>query len=229
MSTLVNVARLHLVDRLTYTVLPWAIFAFTFLVNYVIFAIIPPGPGVGYTGAVSSIYIFMVVLGVLAITRSLPFGFTLGLSRRTYYLGTVGLALATCAMWSVVLTVLWAVEGWTDGWGVKMHFFRVGWILDGPWYQVLLTSFVLLLLMFLSGMWVGLVHRRFGVPGVVALGALLVLVVLAGVVLISVTDQWAAFGRFLADLNILSATAILAVVAAAMGLGGFGTIRRITV
>lgn len=229
MSTLVNVARLHLVDRLTYTWLPWGILAFAFLVNYVILAIMPAGPGVGYTGGIVSIYIFILVLGVVSMTRSLPFGFTLGLSRRAYYLGTVGLAVATSALWSGVLTALWAVEGWTDGWGIKMHFFRVNWILDGPWYQVLLTSFVLLLLMFATGMWFGLAHRRFGVPGVVVLSALLVLVVLVVVVLISTTDSWTEFGQFLTDLNILRATGILAVVAAAMGLGGFGTIRRITV
>ena len=36
MKTLVNVARYHLVDRITYVALPWAILAFSFLINLAI-------------------------------------------------------------------------------------------------------------------------------------------------------------------------------------------------
>ena len=42
MKTLVNVARYHLVDRITYLALPWAILAFSFLVNLAIAALAPP-------------------------------------------------------------------------------------------------------------------------------------------------------------------------------------------
>ena len=38
MTTLVNIARYHLVDRLTYLALPWGIMAFSFLVNLAIAA-----------------------------------------------------------------------------------------------------------------------------------------------------------------------------------------------
>ncbi len=40
-----------------------------------------------------------------------------------------------------------------------LHFFRVPWIMDGPWYTTWLTSFVLLVLFlfFFYGMWYGLV------------------------------------------------------------------------
>ena len=44
MNTLVNVARYHLVDRLTFVALPWGIMAFSFLVNIVISAAGPYGP-----------------------------------------------------------------------------------------------------------------------------------------------------------------------------------------
>jgi len=36
MKTLVNVARYHLADRVTYLALPWGILAFSFLINVVI-------------------------------------------------------------------------------------------------------------------------------------------------------------------------------------------------
>jgi hypothetical protein len=63
---------------------------------------------------------------------------------------------------------LQAVERATGGWGLSLHFFRVPWIMDGPWYQTWLTSFVLLVLFFLYGMWYGLVFRRWSMPGLVA-------------------------------------------------------------
>ncbi len=123
-------------------------------------------PSGNFTGALVtisiSIYIFMVVIGLQAATRFLPFALTLGESRRTYYLGTVLLIVALCALYASLLTVLWAVEGATNGWGLQLHYFRVPWILDGPWYQVLVTNGVLLALVFLFGLWCGLIHRRFG-------------------------------------------------------------------
>jgi len=51
MKTPVNVARYHLVDRLTYVALPWGILIFSFLVNLAIVAAVPPPAGhASYTG-----------------------------------------------------------------------------------------------------------------------------------------------------------------------------------
>ena len=94
----VTVGRLHLVDRFSYTWLLWGILPFTFLVNLAIFAVIPQTqPNGDFTGALLTIYIFMTVIGVQAATKFLPFAFTLGVSRRTYYLGTVALVVGLCA------------------------------------------------------------------------------------------------------------------------------------
>src|SRR5215813_344115 len=88
MKTLVNVARYHTVDRLIYFGLPWAIMAFSFLVNLAISALAPVGPNGNYTGGLVTIYIFLLLAGALSMTRELPFGLMLGVSRRAYYLGT---------------------------------------------------------------------------------------------------------------------------------------------
>ncbi len=230
MTTMVKVARLHLVDRFSYTWLLWGVFAFTFLVNYILFAAIGPVQEDGsYTGALLCIYIFMVVIGIQAATKFLPFAFTLGVSRRTYFLGTVALVVGLCALYAAVMTVLWWVEALTDGWGINMHFFRVPWILDGPWYQVLATNFVLLSLIFLTGLLFGLIYRRFGMVGMVLFSGASVVIALAAVLLVTWRQWWAQLGAYLVDLDILSATGILAIVAAVTALGGYVTIRRITV
>ena len=51
-NTIIKVARLHLVDRFSYTWLVWGVLAFTFVVNCAIFAVIgrPQSDG-NYTGA----------------------------------------------------------------------------------------------------------------------------------------------------------------------------------
>jgi hypothetical protein len=225
-----RVARLHLVDRYSYTWLVWGVLGFAFAVNLAIFAVLPQTqPDGNYTGALMTIYIFMLVIGVQAATKFLPFALTLGVSRRTYYLGTVALVVGLCALYSAVLTVLWWIEGLTDGWGLQLHFFRVPWILDGPWYQVLLTNVVLLFLVFVFGLWSGLVYRRFALVGSVVFFAALTLVVVGAAILLTWWEAWPAVGRFLADLNIVTASLLLAAVAVMISLGGYLTIRRITV
>jgi hypothetical protein len=229
MNTLVNVARYHLVDRLTFVALPWGIMAFSFLVNIVISLSVPTGPHGIYTGGLSTIYIFLLIAGALIMTRSLPFGLMLGISRRTYYLGTTLLVLTLGAVYGLALTLLQAVERATGGWGLSLHFFRIPWILDGPWYQTWLTSFVLLVAFFLYGMWYGLVFRRWNVAGLVLFIAAQILVALLVVVAVSMTHNWTAFGHFFTTVTAIAVTGVLAAVAVAMGVGGLSTIRRVTV
>lgn len=229
-SRILRVARLHLVDRFSYTWLLWGVLAFTFVVNWVLFAAIGPTQQDGsYTGALLSIYIFMIVIGIQAATKFLPFAFTLGVSRRTYFLGTVALVVGLCAVYSAMLTLLWWIEAVTEGWGIRMHFFRVPWILDGPWYQVLLTNFVLLSMIFLAGLLFGLIFRRFGVMGMIVFYGVAVLLGLAAALILTWQQWWAQLWDFLVHLDILSATGIVAIVAAVVGLAGYGIIRGLRV
>lgn len=154
---------------------------------------------------------------------------TLGVSRRSYFVGTLTLMLGLAVAYGAVLTVLWWLEGLTGGWWMRLHFFRVPWILDGPWSQVLLTNVALLAMSLLFGLWCGLVYRRFGSVGIVAFLAALTLTAVIAAVLVTWGQAWSQVGRFLAELDIVAGSLLVAVVAAVAGLGGFLTIRRITV
>jgi hypothetical protein len=229
MNTLVNVARYHLVERIAWLAMPWGILAFSFLVNAVIAATAPlPAQGF-YTGGLASIYVFLLICGALSMSRSLPFGMMLGVSRRTYYLGTGLLVLVMGVVFGLVLTLLQLVERASNGWGLRLHFFQVPWIMDGPWYQTWLTSFVLLVLFALYGVWYGLVFRRWSVLGLVTFIAAQMVVALLAVVAISLFHDWSAVGHFFTALTAVALTGVLAVIAAAMGAGGLSTIRRVTV
>ena len=84
MKTLVNVARYHLVNRIAYVALPWAILAFSFLVNLAIAAMAPQQPGGMYTGDWSA-STFSCSLRCAEHDRGTAVPTDAGLSRRSYY------------------------------------------------------------------------------------------------------------------------------------------------
>lgn len=228
--TWVNVARYHLIDRVTYVGLPWAVLAFAFLVDFVIIAAIHPGPRAdAWTLGLFTIYAFSFSYGLLSVVRSLPFGLALGMSRRSYYLGTAFLAVTLSAVYGLALALLQVAERLTGGWGVHMLFFRVPWILDGPWYLTWLTSFVVLALMSVYGMWFRLVYRRWSLIGVVSFIAAQVIVLLAAALVVTWASAWANIGHFFTGLSAAGLTGVLAAAAVALLAGGSATIRRVAV
>jgi hypothetical protein len=196
----------------------------------VIFATAPDsGSTHRYTGAACITFIFFLIMGVYSLSRTLPFGMSLGFSRRAYYLGTALLAVALAAADGLALTVLQAIERGSGGWGIALHFFRVPYILDGPWYLTWLTSFTGLSLLFGYGMWLGLVQRRWGLTGSLSFFASQATVAVVAVLLITWAHAWTAAGHFFATLSAARLTCILAVLAAALLSGGYATIRRVVI
>jgi hypothetical protein len=244
MSTLVKVARYHLVQPFQYLAVPWMVMGFAFAVNVIIFATNPASQHTvatanglvsvastdgRYTGALSSFFIMFLVLGLVGISRSLPFGLALGVSRRSYYAGTALLAVALAAADGLALTGLQAIERATGGWGVHMGFFRVPYLLNGPWYLTWLTSFVGLALLFVYGMWFGIVWRRWNLAGTLAFIAAQVTVLLGAALAVTWAHGWAGVGHFFTGLTAAGLTGLLAVLAVALLAGGTATIRRATV
>jgi hypothetical protein len=230
MNTWINIARYHMVDRLTYTALPWIIQGFSFALSLAIFAALGASTSkASYSGALATIYIFFCVIGGWSISRRLQFALTLGVSRRSYYAGTALLAVSLAAVDGLALTVLQLIERATDGWGIGLHFFRVPYILPGPWYLTWLTSFVGLALMFVYGMWYGLVYQRWNLFGLLIFIAAQVTVAAAVVLIATGAHDWAGVGRFFTTLTVAGLTGVLAVLAAALLASGYATIRRVTV
>jgi hypothetical protein len=237
MNTWVKVARYHLVQPYPYLVVTWGILAFSFAVNVVVYALVPVGHSAGaaavpdgrYTGALCSIFLYFMVLGVNSIGRWLPFGLALGISRRSYYAGTALLAAGLAAADGLVLAVLQVIERATNGWGVQMGFFRVPYLLDGPWYLTWLSSFVGLTLLFVYGMWFGIVYRRWGLIGTIAFIAAQVTVLLAASLLVSWAHGWTSVHHFFTALTAAGLTGLLAVLVLALLAGGQVTLRRATI
>lgn len=226
MNTWVKVARYHLMMSANYLVLPW-ILPFSFAVG-----VVTAGrSGHDAAGYLLSFFLYFAVLGMQTIGRSLPFGLTLGASRRSFYFGTALLGMALALVSGLALTALQAIERATGGWGLSMQFFRVPYLLDGPWYVTWLTSAVGLFALFVYGMWYGIVHNRWGLLGTLAFIAVQALVVVAGVVVVTF-ERWhvwsAADGSF-AGLTALGLTGVIAALAVLLLVGGHAAIRRVTV
>jgi hypothetical protein len=125
--------------------------------------------------------------------------------------------------------VLQLIERGTGGWGLRMHFFRVQYLLAGPWYLTWLTSFVGLALMLAWGMWFGIVYRRWSLAGLLSFIAAQVLVLAVVLLGIGVTHAWHGVGHFFTTLTIEGLTGLLAAAAVALLAGGYGTVRRLAV
>lgn len=231
MNTWVKVARYHLSQPMVF-LMPWANLAFAFIVCLIVFSQVPissPDTGSRWTGALASLLGTVFAVSVQTIGRSLPFGLTLGMSRRSYYAGTALTGMVIAFVNAVGITVLQAIERATNGWGVTMGFFRVPYILAGPWYATWLTAFVAGAMLFIYGMWYGIVYRRWGLSGTVTFVAAQVLVALAGSLAVTWTHAWPSVGGFFTGLTALGLTGVFAALAVVLLAGGHATVRRAAV
>lgn len=224
----VLVGRLHLVDRLGWIALPLMILASSFLINYLIWVIVGRLPDGNYTGGLAFLPSYAFALGIITITKTLHFAFSLSVTRRTYFLGTWGTGLMIGAVTAVGTVLLARIEAATDGWGYDGHYFRIPWLLDGPWYQDLAVMFALMSVVFALGMWVSLFTLRRGVTTLlVTLLGWAIGLALVGV-LVTWQEWWGNIGDALAGLSPFGLAGILAGLTALAGLGGYNTIRRLT-
>ena len=227
MNAMIKVVRYHLVMPVMFLGLPWAALAAVFAVNAA------QGGDKAFRAGLAVIFIMFFVTGVQRIGRWLPFSLALGATRRSFYAGTALLGVSMALVSGLVIAGLQAIERATSGWGLSITFFRVPYILSGPWYATWLTSFVGLSALFVYGMWYGIVNRRWGMLGLLAFIAIQVLAALA----ISFAYSRAGGGALLlrpagahpATLTAVELTGVIAALTVVCLAGGHATIRRAAV
>ncbi len=226
MNNWIKVARAHFVGAINFFAYPWLILGLNFFIALVVNQAVGGGLRSGELGA---IYAAFLAMGVIAVVRWLPFVLALGVSRGTYFMGITLVALAISVVDGLVLAVLQALERGTGGWGASLHFFRVPYLLSGPWYLTWLTSFVLLTVFFVWGMWFGVVYRRWSVTGLLVFITAQVLAIVAAIWITTSAHAWSSFGHFFTTLSVEGLTGLLAVLAVVLFGGGFATIRHVAV
>ena len=187
MNSIANVVRLHTRGRSYWLVFPLSIVLSSFAINLII-AVIVGGDTAIYTGGLSSIYVYMLVLGSLTVKETFAFALGFSVRRRDYYLGTLVMAVATCAVLAFLMWLLSLVEAYLiPGWGVNLHFFHLPYLTDGPLAGQLWIFFVVMVCMYFLGFAPACVFQRFRSIGLYSLAA---------VVLVPVTVAWFAATRW---------------------------------
>jgi hypothetical protein len=225
-----QVARIQLVNPPVQMLMPWAVLGLSFVINLIIFSLIPDDPDNGrITGGLMTIYIFVLVTHLVTMTQLFPFALGLSVTRRDFFVGNAGFVVVQSVVQGLVLTLLAAIERASGGWGTGMHFFDLPFMATGNWFTQWLALTVPFLFVSFVSILAGTIFKRYGQLGmwVASLAGL----VLGGAAAVLVTwlGAWGAVGRFFVQTPPLMLfagyPAALALVAAVLA---WLTLRRAT-
>jgi hypothetical protein len=227
----VKVARIQTVNLPIQLGMPWLILGIAFAINLVIFALVPDPPAgePKVTGAILSIYVFMLIAHLQSMTQVFPFALGLSVTRRDFFTGTSLLIVAQSLVQGILLTIMLGIERLTGGWGMDLSFFGVPFLVQDNWFLQALVYTVPFLLLSFASIFAGTVYKRWGQFGVYVLmiGGLVLLG--AAAVITTWQQAWGAVGRFFADTSALMLLAgyplVLSVLLAA---AGYLALRRAT-
>ncbi|HZG86459.1 hypothetical protein [Paenibacillus sp.] len=217
--------KMMLLDVRTSAAIFWAILFFVYgLLALLLYRF---GGGEATTGGLTPMYIYMVILGIVALRETLPYALGMSVRRKDYYFGLLGGGLAVAAAFSAFSTLLSRIEQAVfAGADIRISFFSmpvyrtIG--LGGEWG----SQFVFLASAFALGMMLALLHKRFGNISLYLFFAGLFLAATA----LHLFDGWPAVFEWLLSLDsivdlslwVLPVTALLALVS-------FVLLRRATV
>jgi hypothetical protein len=227
MDTAVKVARMHMASPWTYLGVPGLILGGVIVVSIGIFLIIPVD-GPMYAGSAQAPLWYFAVLGIQALTRAFPFSLAMSVSRRSFFLGTAGLFALVSLAWALLFLLLGFVETATSGWGLNGFMFSIPWITDHGWLQTVVFLWAATLFIFLVGLWMATIYKRWGVTVTLVVGLGFAVVVLASLAVVNFTDSWGQLGQWLVTLTPAEAAAWLAAAVAALGVGSYLTLRKTT-
>lgn len=227
MNRALKVARLQLANKWTLLGIPLVILAACLVCSLAIFALIPNGSA-KFSGAGQAPLWYFFAVGIQSLTLTFPFSQGLSVSRRAYYIGTVGLVLVVSLGWALLYWLLGVIENATNGWGVNGHMFHFPWVSDGPWYRTVLFFWIATMFLFFVGFWGATVYKRWRTTGLLIAGIALAVIVLAAAAAVNLTDGWVAVGTWFAGQTTMSVGGYVAILVALLGIGSYVTLRRAT-
>lgn len=194
MNRSMGVLKMHWRDKWSWLYIPWIVCLSSFLVNLII------GYATSsevYTGGISSIFLYLFVIGIVTPSQTFPFALGMGVRRTDYFLGTTAMAVLFSAGSSVLLLLLFLVEQGTDHWGIGLHFFNLPFVNEGPLLMQWLTFTLLFLYLYFGGLLIASVYRKFGKYGMFVFFGALLLILLVAPLLITYFEGWDDIGRWI--------------------------------
>lgn len=227
MSRVVKVMQMQLINKWTFLGVPAVILVVTFLLSYAIWVIVP-GDGQVYSGATQAVLWYFLVLGIQSMTMTFPFSQSMGVSRRTFYLGTVGLFAVVALAVSTIYYLLGLVERATDGWGQNAQMFALDWLAASPGVVQVLFYFVAMVALFMIGFWFATVWKRWQTRGMLVAWIGLGAVTVGLVALTTWQDRWPQVGTWFSVQTPLTVSAWSTMFCAVLAAGSYLTLRRAT-
>lgn len=223
------VARMQMLNKWLYLGIPGIILVSSTLIALAILAVVPNESGeprLAFSG--QAVMWYFLAAGVQSLSLTFPFSQAMSVSRRSFYIGTLGLFTVLSLGLGVLYWLLGLVEQATNGWGLNGNIFALPWVAEAAWIVQILLYFALTILLFMFGFWFATVYRRWRTMGLVTALVGFGLLLLAGVAAATATDSWAAVGTWFLQLTPLSLTGWLLLAGTLLAAGSYGTLRRAT-
>ncbi|MCC3268005.1 hypothetical protein MUG94_12860 [Arthrobacter gengyunqii] len=222
------VARMQLLNKWIYFGIPAIILISSTLIAVAILAVIPDTGGTRMALSGQSVMWYFLGIGVQALTLTFPFSQAMSVSRRSFYIGTLGLFAVMALGLGVLYWLLGLVEEATNGWGVNGAIFAIPWIAQSAWYTQILLYFALSTLLFMFGFWFATVYKRWRTTGLLVALIGFAVILLGAAASATWTDSWAAVGAWFVQLTPLALTGWLLLGGVVLAAGSYGTLRRAT-
>jgi hypothetical protein len=233
------VTRLHFVNRFQILWLPLIILGTIFVLNLAIWYMIIESTGgptpqnlahidLGYSGAVSYIFIYVMVIAVQAISRTFPFSLGFGVTRRDFYLGSSLAFIALSFGFAIVLTIMSVLEIATGGWGVGGRMFAPDYFTDPFWLLRFVMYFCTFLFLIFIGCAGATMFVRWRATGLTVFFVIVAVILVAAVAYFTLDHQWPAVGAWFLASGPVGVTVWTLVPTAIAGIAGFFILRRAT-
>jgi len=220
---------MQLINKWTFLGIPAAILVSSFALTLAIWAMIPDtAEGAKYSGAGQAVMWYFFALGLQSMSLTFPFSQGLSISRRNFFLGTVGLFAVVAAVVAGLYVVLGHLETATHGWGLDGQMFALAWIAKQNWFIQMFFYFVLMMFLFLLGFWGATVYKRWQASGLLVAGIGLAVVLVGAVGLITWQAWWPAVGSWMTAQTPASTGLLALGFSALLGVGAYLTLRRAT-
>jgi len=199
MNRVSGIVRTHLTDYLSWTLLPWIIMGFSFVINLIIGSLVDEEVK---SGGLGSLFIYMMVLGIVSIAQTFPFLVSFGARRKDYFLGTAATIAFVSAGSAIVLILIGYLERATNHWGMDLYFFNFFSLTDGPVLERFWFFFAGMIHLYYLGFAIGAVYRRFGRNGLFGFFIAVGLAFTCAFYLIGYYGKWQSIWNWVSGISV---------------------------
>lgn len=228
MNRVVNIARMQLINKWTFLGIPAIIIVGSFLVTLAIWAMIPASGETFYSGSAQAVMWYFLALGIQSLSLTFPFSQAMSVSRRTFYIATVGLFATVALTISVLYYLLGLVEVATNGWGFNGQLYALDWVANEHAVVQILFYFIAMVALFMIGFWFATIYKRWQATGMLVTWIAIAVVLIGLLGLTSWQGWWPVVGQWFVAQTPLTVSGWTALFCAVLAGGSYLTLRRAT-